>query len=47
MDIMYDHYKDTFLIQKEKEKTRNRLFLFLCLCILLLMLMNIYPNNIY
>ena len=46
-DILYDHYKDTFLIQKSNEKTRNKLFVLLCIFILLLMLMVIYPNNIY
>ena len=46
-NILYDHYKDTFLIQKENEKSRNKLFLALCICILVLMLMVVYPNNIY
>ena len=46
-NIMYDHYKDTFSIQKENEKSRNKLFIILCVCILVLMLMIIYPNNIY
>ena len=31
-NILYDHYKDTFLIQKENEKNRNTLFLPLCFC---------------
>ena len=26
-NIMYDHYKDTFSIQKENEKSRNKLFI--------------------
>ncbi len=47
VDILYDHYKDTFAIQKENEKLRNKLFVILCICILLLILMTIYPNNIY
>ncbi len=47
LNILYDHYKDTFSIQKENEKSRNKLFLVLCICILILMLMIIYPNNIY
>lgn len=46
-EILYDHYKDSFLIQKENEKSRNKLFIILCICILMLMLMVIYPNNIY
>lgn len=45
--ILYDHYKDTFLIQKDNEKSRNKLFIVLCICILILMLMIVYPNNIY
>lgn len=47
IDIMYDHYKDTFSIQKETEKVRNKLFVVLCICILLLLMMTIYPDNIY
>lgn len=47
LNILYDHYKDTFSIQKESEKSRNKLFLVLCICILILMLMIVYPNNIY
>lgn len=47
LDVMYDHYKDTFSIQKENEKSRNKLFIVLCICILILMLMIIYPNNVY
>ena len=47
LNILYDHYKDTFTIQKENEKSRNKLFLVLCICILILMLMIVYPNNIY
>lgn len=46
-NILYDHYKDTFLLQKDNEKSRNKLFIALCICILVLMLMIIYPNNIY
>lgn len=46
-NILYDHYKDTFLLQKDNEKSRNKLFIALCICILILMLMIIYPNNIY
>ena len=45
--ILYDHYKDTFLIQKDNEKSRKKLFIVLCICILILMLMIVYPNNIY
>lgn len=47
IEIMYDHYKDTFGIQKETEKIRNKIFVVLCICILLLMMMTIYPDNIY
>lgn len=47
VNIIYDHYKDTYNIQRENEKTRNRLFVILCFCILLLMLMIVYPDNIY
>ena len=47
MNIIYDHYKDTFLLQKDNEKNRNKLFIVLCICILILMLMIVYPNNIY
>ncbi len=46
-DIVYDHYKDTFCLQKEYQKIRNKLFIYLCFCILLLILMIVYPNNIY
>ena len=46
-NILYDHYKDTFLLQKDNEKNRNKLFIVLCICILILMLMIVYPNNIY
>ena len=46
-NILYDHYKDTFLLQKDNEKNRNKLFIALCICILILMLMIVYPNNIY
>ncbi len=46
-NILYDHYKDTFLLQKDNEKSRNKLFIVLCICILILMLMIVYPNNIY
>ena len=47
VNIIYDHYKDTYNIQCQNEKTRNNLFIALCICILLLMLMIVYPNNIY
>ena len=47
LDILYDHYKDTFGIQRENEKLRNKLFVILCICILFLMLMTFYPNNLY
>jgi len=47
MNILYDHYKDTILLQKHDEKVRNRLFVAICICVLLLMLMIVYPNNIY
>lgn len=47
INIAYDHYKDTFTLQRENEQTRNILFLLLCLSLLVLMLMSIFPNNIY
>lgn len=46
-EIMYDHYKDSFINQKNNEKLRNKLFLILIGLLFLLLLMTLFPNNIY
>lgn len=45
-EIIYDHYKDTFILQRENEKTRNNLFVKITITLTLLVLLTIYPNNI-
>lgn len=47
LDILYNHYNDTFSILKEKEGKRDKLFMILFLLIMLLFLFSINQNSIY
>lgn len=47
VNIMYDHYKETCLLQRDREQYRNKLFIILCILILILMLMTFSPDSIY
>lgn len=47
IELIYDHYNDTFKIIKQNEKKRDRLFIVLFLLVLLLFLCSIMPNTIY
>jgi hypothetical protein len=47
LEIIYDHYKDTFTLIKDSEKERNKIFIILCLLITGLYLLAIEPNSLY
>lgn len=44
-EIIYDHYKDSFLLQRENEKIRNKLFIEIIVTIAVLMMLTLFPNN--
>ncbi|MCX8075247.1 MAG: hypothetical protein N2749_06670 [Clostridia bacterium] len=47
LELIYDHYKDTFSMIKENEKKRDKLFILLFVLLLLLFLCSIMPSDIY
>jgi hypothetical protein len=47
LEIVYDHYKDTFTLIKDSEKERNKIFIILCLLITGLYLLAIEPNSLF
>ncbi len=45
LDILHDHYKESFALIREREKSRNRLFLLVILLVGILFLQIQYPIN--
>lgn len=47
LEILYDHYKETFSLSKEAQSRRNKSFLFLCILEALSFLLLIRPEKVF
>ena len=47
LELLYDHYKDTFQLIKENEVTRNKMFIYFIVLLSVLYLLAIEPDSLH